>query len=610
VTLPSVRIDAGTAVGPYLIERGLSPTGATARHLARGEDGERVVLEVFEPDAGTGAARARLVREIRALAAIEHRHLGRVRAAGENDGRLWIASEYVQGTDLGRVLVERGWQPFDMALSYVAQAAEGLVVAHGAGIVHRDLTPSKLRLMRDGRVVVVGFGIATHRPDQRDASDVSDVAAATPYVSPEQIEHSLADERSDVWALGCILYELLAGVPPFGRGGRETTEAILRDEPQWTERVAGPVVHVISACLRKSSFARVGTMREMLGLLRDVSEGTQPTHGSSASSPAFASDRALSSSRRASIRPSTRPSVPPPSASGVNISGSASRPSSPPRMPSAPLVVPVAARIGSRPPPRPASRPPSRPPSLAPPRPATFPPSMPTTMAPVIPPSFAPSFPPSVPPSLPPLAGPAPTRPPVNLGRIKGTAVRAGLTWYASTYGATVLTRVGALASPGLQATLRLQDPEFGIMPSGWYDTSVIGELLELLDRVASGSPSDSDELYGKLARAIAQDNVSGVYRSLFRLVASPEMFVLHAQRVWRTYIDEGTLSVQIQGPGSFEAQVVGWSRHNAEVCRFLRPLVENLLREVGYTALVVERTRCVADGDTCCAFEGSWMAG
>ncbi len=204
----------------------------------------------------------------------------------------------------------------------------------------------------------------------------------------------------------------------------------------------------------------------------------------------------------------------------------------------------------------------------------------------------------------------APTlsRPPVGLGRVKGTAVRAGLTWYASTYGPSVLARLGSLASPELRVMLRLEDPELGIMPSSWYDTAAIGELLDLLDRAAT--PSDSDALMSKLAQAIAQDNVTGVYRSLFRLVARPAMLEAHAQRVWRTYIDEGTLTVHVPAPGTLEAQVDGWSRHHVAVCRFLRPLFEHLLRAVGYTALVVDRVRCVGEGDGCCAFEGSWVAG
>jgi hypothetical protein len=189
---------------------------------------------------------------------------------------------------------------------------------------------------------------------------------------------------------------------------------------------------------------------------------------------------------------------------------------------------------------------------------------------------------------------------------VKGTAIRAGLAWYAMTYGPSVLARIDALASPELRATLRLQESDFGIMPSGWYDTIVIGELLDLLDRAAS--PADPDVLFSKLAQAIAQDNVTGVYRSLFRLVSSPAMLEANAQRVWRTYVDEGTLSVVVASRGSFEARVTGWARHHVAVCRFLRPMLEHLLRAVGYMALVVDRTQCVAEGDPCCGFEGSWV--
>ena len=272
-------------------------------------------------------------------------------AAPGEDGRLWIATEYVPGTDLGRLVAERGPQILEVAVPDLIQATEGLAAAHAAGVVHRDLTPGKLRVTRDGdQIVVVGFGIATHRPDMRDASDSSEPVADTPYVAPEQIEHDLADERSDVWALGCVLYELCAAEPPFGRSGPDMTAAILRDEPRWSDRVTGPLMHVISACLRKSSFARIGSARELLGLLRDLAD---VPHGLQLGA---AADRVQSSSRRASVRPSVRPSAPP---------APAARPSSPPRMPSAPRVVPLATRLGSRPLRglplvRPRARPPSR----------------------------------------------------------------------------------------------------------------------------------------------------------------------------------------------------------------------------------------------------------
>ena len=148
------------------------------------------MVEVFDAQAkqaghpGAGSARARLVREIRALAAIDNKHVARVRGSGEKEGRLWIATEYVPGTDLGRIVVERGPQILEVAVPYLIQASEGLAAAHSAGIVHRDLTPSKLRVTREGTVVVVGFGIGTHRPDIRDISDAAQPVADTPYRRP------------------------------------------------------------------------------------------------------------------------------------------------------------------------------------------------------------------------------------------------------------------------------------------------------------------------------------------------------------------------------------------------------------------------------------------
>ncbi|HLK39866.1 MAG TPA: hypothetical protein VKU41_24085, partial [Polyangiaceae bacterium] len=191
-------------------------------------------------------------------------------------------------------------------------------------------------------------------------------------------------------------------------------------------------------------------------------------------------------------------------------------------------------------------------------------------------------------------------------GRIKGTAIRAGLAWYAEVQGEDALVRAYELASPELRSILRVGDPAFGVMAASWYDTTLIGELLEVLESVA-GSP-DTDGYLDRLAEAIARDNVGGVYRALFRLVASPPLLEANAQRVWRTYCDEGRLEVQVLGAGFFEANVYAWSRHHDAVCRILRALVEQVLRLIGYTAMTVERTRCVGLGDEQCTWEARWL--
>ena len=185
--------------------------------------------------------------------------------------------------------------------------------------------------------------------------------------------------------------------------------------------------------------------------------------------------------------------------------------------------------------------------------------------------------------------------------------MRAGLLWFAEAYGEPLLAKRLRPGLPELRSVLRAGDPAFGIMASAWYETALMGELLDLLDRVAAPGRLGR-EFSSRLAAAVARDNVNGVYRALFRLIASPPLLEANAQRVWGTYVDEGTLTVRVLAPGSFEGRVRGWSHHHATVCQMLRPFVEHLLRGIGYSALVVERTQCVDNGDGQCLFFGTWL--
>jgi hypothetical protein len=191
-------------------------------------------------------------------------------------------------------------------------------------------------------------------------------------------------------------------------------------------------------------------------------------------------------------------------------------------------------------------------------------------------------------------------------GRIKGTALRAALAWFGEAHGEPALALAVDLASPELRSMLRMGDPALGVMASGWYDIQLVGELLDILQQAAL--PSDPATFVSQLADAIARDNVGGVYRALFRLIASPPLLEANAQRVWQTYVDEGTLSVRIVKMGSFVANVRGWSRHNTSVCRVVGPMMEHSLRAIGYSGLVVERTKCIAEGSAQCLFEGNWL--
>jgi hypothetical protein len=484
VVTEAVRLEPGFAIGPYIVERRLGSPVGSAACVARSRHGGRVVIKVLSGPAAS-PERGRLLRDARALAAVEHRNVARVDGMGEHDGFAWVAVEYVQGTDLARLMTERGALPADAALDYALKAAEGLGAALGAGVVHGAVQPSTLLLAPDGRVAIVDFGVLGR--------------ASTAYLSPERIEQGTVDARGDVWSLGCVLFEMLTGEPPFGRGGALTRSAIVRDEPDFPPVMGGTVTSVVSACLGKSPFARIGSAQELVALLREALGSPGLSHASSAS------------------------------------------------------------RISTAP-----SRPLSMPPSLA-----------------------------------------NGSRAPASRGRVKGTALRAGLAWFMDAYGASAAAHVMDSASAELMATLRVGDPALGVMPSGWYETQLVGELLIAMERAAA--PADPEAFVARLAEAIARDNVRGVYRSLFRLVASPSLLEANAQRIWRTYVDEGTLAVRVLSRNSFDARVRGWSHHHTAVCRMLRHMLEQLLRTVGYRDLVVERTGCVIDGAAHCSFAGSW---
>ncbi|MFJ7249440.1 protein kinase [Kitasatospora sp. NPDC098652] len=174
-----------------------------------------------------GEAVARFHREARVAAGLQHPGLVQVFDNGEQDGQLFLVMELLHGRDLRTVLREDGPLPVRRAVELAAQTAEALSCAHRAGIVHRDVKPANLMLLPDGRVKVCDFGLAGYL---RSATGLtrSGVVMGTPdYMSPEQCRGRQVDERSDLYALGCVLLALLTGKPPFP--GRRDVWAVLQD---------------------------------------------------------------------------------------------------------------------------------------------------------------------------------------------------------------------------------------------------------------------------------------------------------------------------------------------------------------------------------------------
>ena len=215
--------------------------------------------------------RSRFEREARVLATLNHPHIGAIYGLEYADGVPALILEFVDGETLAEHLMSgaqapgRGL-PVARALTIANQIAEALDAAHDRGIVHRDLKPSNVVLTSDGSVKVLDFGLAKAMSDDEAAPDLgatrTGVVMGTPaYMSPEQTRGSKVDKRADVWAFGCVLFEMLAGRRAFpGDTAAETLAAVLHHEPPWTALPADtPAVArmVLTRCLEKDLKQRV-----------------------------------------------------------------------------------------------------------------------------------------------------------------------------------------------------------------------------------------------------------------------------------------------------------------------------------------------------------------
>jgi len=268
--------------GKYKIERLLAKGGmgvvVAAMHEALDQ---RVALKFLLPEgAADSQAVGRFLREARAAVRLRSEHVAKVLDVGTLDtGSPYIVMEYLEGRDLQAVLIERGKLPAHTAVSYVLQACEAIAEAHAHGIVHRDLKPGNLFLTRrnDGTpwIKVLDFGISKLPSGQVQAAmtNTRTVMGTPYYISPEQLRSSKnADCRSDIWALGMVLYELLTGTVAFPRDTLpELCAAIICDGvPDFSTHgveVAPELVRVVLRCLEKSPEARFQTLAELAAAL-------------------------------------------------------------------------------------------------------------------------------------------------------------------------------------------------------------------------------------------------------------------------------------------------------------------------------------------------------
>jgi eukaryotic-like serine/threonine-protein kinase len=251
----ATRFPPGTLfAGRYELVRSLGGGGMSEVYLARDQMlGREVAVKVIRPElAADERSLARFRREARAAASLSHPGIVAIHDVGVHRDAPFIVMERVEGRTLGQVLHDEGRLSPDHAAEIAAAVAHALGAAHAAGIIHRDVKPGNIMLTESGRVKVLDFGIA-HAARWTPLTEGPVVHGTAEYMSPEQIRGQGADPRSDLYALGAVLYELLAGHPPFHG---ETPLAIayrhLEDTPPPVESLRPDVPFGLSAVLARS----------------------------------------------------------------------------------------------------------------------------------------------------------------------------------------------------------------------------------------------------------------------------------------------------------------------------------------------------------------------
>ena len=263
-----MRFEAGTRLGSYEIIEGLGAGGMGEVYRAHDTVLHRdVALKIVRPDLlHHPESLVRLRREARALAALNHPNIATIHGLAELDDGCGIVMELVTGDTLAETLKQRRLK-VDEAIRLAAQIAAALDAAHEQGIVHRDLKPANVKVTLDGQVKVLDFGLATSdgRPSETHATALVTspgiIAGTAPYMSPEQARGTAIDHRTDVWAFGCVLFEMLSGRRAFGGGSQsDILVAILEKEPDWTvlpNELPTGVRRLVKRCLHKDVRRRI-----------------------------------------------------------------------------------------------------------------------------------------------------------------------------------------------------------------------------------------------------------------------------------------------------------------------------------------------------------------
>ncbi len=293
------RLAPGRKVAHYVIRAFLGEGGMGTVYLAEDVTLRRkVALKVLPADpAGDGTPRKRLLLEARAAAGLDHPNICAIYEVGEDGDLPYVAMQYVEGETL-EARLRRGHLPEDEALEIATRVADALGAAHLRKIVHRDIKPSNVMLTPRGEVKILDFGLAKVLPDdskvhetdtQSVLTEFGAIVGTVPYMSPEQVRGQPVDARTDLWSLGVVVYELVAGTRPFaGRTASDVMAAILRADPPPLRQVApacpAELERIVVKTLRKDRDIRYQLATDLgsdLKALREVSGSAPPVRTTS-----------------------------------------------------------------------------------------------------------------------------------------------------------------------------------------------------------------------------------------------------------------------------------------------------------------------------------------
>ncbi len=277
---------------------------ATQLSLAR-----PVALKLIAPEHAANAGfRERFERESRMAAAIDHPNIIPVYAAGEEDGRLYLAMRWVEGTDLHRLLREHGRLEPVRAARIVDQVAGALDAAHAAGLVHRDVKPANV-LLSGEHAYLADFGLTRLVGSDDHLTTAGHFLGTVDYMAPEQFRDGPVDARTDVYALGCVLYAALTGEPPFPRDTvPQTILAHLHDDPPKAVGLPKAFHRVLARALAKAPEQRFPSAGDLGRAALAAAEGRSVTEAERSVARGAAAPR--SRTRRREVPP-PRPDTPP-----------------------------------------------------------------------------------------------------------------------------------------------------------------------------------------------------------------------------------------------------------------------------------------------------------